>query len=142
MIVIVPIEKEKIPSLWYEMRDYLLKPMIQCTTIDRFPLDDILLSLITGARQSWVIFNAESDKIEAYFVTEITNYPNGSAVNLFLLGGENLDLWRDSLTDCLFDYAKAVGAKWLDTHSRRGFWKKALKNLDFKEESTHYSIAI
>ena len=135
------ISKEMIPSAWGDIRELLIKPMIKCTTIDRFPLDYLLLSLITGEKQAWFIFNEEKNKIVASFVTEIVQYPMGLAINLFLLGGEGLGDWRDELTSAMFNYAQEIGAKWLDTYSRRGFWE-TLQPLGFVEESTHYSISI
>ena len=141
MIQINKIPKEMIISAWGDIRELLIKPMIKCTTIDRFPLDYLLLSLIKGEKQAWFIFDDEQNKIIAAFVTENIQYPTGLAINLFLLGGEGLENWRDELTYTMFNYAQEIGAKWLDTYSRRGFWE-TLKPLGFVEESTHYSIAI
>ncbi|MGB4499633.1 MAG: hypothetical protein WBI40_13175 [Methylococcaceae bacterium] len=141
MIQVIKIPKEGVIDIWAEMRDSLLKPMVKCTTIDRFPLDFLLLSLIKGEKQAWIIWDGEQEIILASLVTEINHYPTGLAINLFLLGGESMDLWHEQLTHCLFNYAQEIGAKWLDTYSRRGFWK-TLENLNFNEESTHYSITI
>ena len=138
---IIKIQKEDIASVWYEIRELLKKPMIRSSTIERFPLDVLLSSLVSGEKQAWAIFDEKNNKTIVAFVTEKVNYPTGMAINLFLLGGENIEAWRESLTICLFNYAKESGAKWLDTYCRRGF-SKILSDLNFTEESTHFSISI
>jgi len=135
------IPKENIIDSWCDIRGNLIKPMIKSTTIDRFPLDFLLLSLIKGEKQAWVIWDETQNKMLAAFVTEIYQYPTGLAVNLFLLGGEDLDLWRELLAECLLKYTQEIGAKWLDTYCRRGFYKTLL-GFNANEESTHYSITI
>lgn len=141
-MMIYKIDKSEVANIWLAIRENIMKPLVRGSTIERFPVDVILLSLIDGTRQAWMIFDEVKGEMAAVFITEIHTYPTGAAVNLFLLGGENMAGWHKELKACLFDYASEVGAKWLDTYSRRGFWKAVLSNLAFKEESTHYSIEL
>lgn len=138
---IIQIQKEDVVSVWHEIRENLEKPLLRSSSIERFPLDIVLCSLVSGDRQAWAIFDEKNNKTLAAFVTEKNIYPTGMAINLFLLGGENLEAWRESLTICLFNYAKESGAKWLDTYCRRGF-SSILSDLNFKEETTHFSISL
>jgi hypothetical protein len=138
MIEIIKIPKEKVVDVWLDIRENLEKPLLRSTSIERFPLDTILLSLLKGEREAWMIWDKEQNKMLASFVLEIGHYPTGKSLILFLLGGEGFPLWVKLGSEFLFEYAQEIGAKWIDTYSRRGFFKNSVFSDFFTEETTHY----
>jgi len=78
--------------------------------------DDIVAGCYTGRFRLW-------SRKWACVVTEIHDYPQKRAVNIFLAGGD-LDVIRDGMPD-VAEYAKAIGATELTMTGRSG-WLRAL----------------
>jgi hypothetical protein len=138
MIEIIKIPKENVVDVWLDIRENLEKPLLRSTSSERFPLDTVLLSLINGEREAWVILDKEQNKMLASFVLEIGYFPTGKSLLLFLLGGEGFPLWVKAGNEFLLEYAKEIGARWIDTYARRGFFKNTVFSDFFNEETTHY----
>ena len=56
--------------------------------------------------------------------------------------GECMDEWGDLLHNAMVNYAKEVGAKWIDTGSRRGIGKKFYDRLGYKRKYETYSFEV
>ena len=120
-IMVYRMHPENIPANWPYMRGFLRDALEKQGTIHRQPLDFILLGLMTGETVGWIITN--NDKPVCAMVTKIDHYPMGTAVFVFLLGGEDWALWGDELDEALMKYAKEVDAKWVDTKCRKAIGK-------------------
>lgn len=139
---IYKIEKENIPIVWGEIRDYLEGALKKYEWQERFPIDYVLLTLLSGERQGWVIYDELTDKIVGAVVTEKIDYPLGRAVNGFLLGGENMDDWANLIDEAMVIYCQEVGARWFDTGSRRGLGRAYYSKLGYQETQTSYTKKI
>lgn len=121
MITIYQLQPDQIAANWPYMRGFLQSALEKQGTDQRYPLDYVLRELMTGASQSWMI--VVDDKPVCAMVTELHHYPLGTAVDIFLLGGEDWTVWGDDLDTALMTYANQVGAKWVDTRCRKGIGK-------------------
>jgi hypothetical protein len=142
MISIVKVDKEDVGAYWFFMRDFLNDALKKYKWDDRFPLDMLPLKLVYGEYQAFLILERDTQEIFGALVTETISYPLGNALNLFLLGGKEMELWVNDLDDALVLYAKEIGAKWIDTGSRRGIGKLYYPNLNYKEIQTCYTKEI
>ena len=88
MIEVFKINKEVIHEYWPHMRDFLQSALEKFGTHERFPIEYVLLDLTAGRSQGWVI--VESGTVVSAIVTEQIQYPLGKALNIFLVGGENI----------------------------------------------------
>lgn len=142
MIQILKIPKEEVGTYWSEMRDFLDSALKKHNWHHRFPLDFLTLKLFYGEYQSFLIYDSENGQVLGALVTENVVYPLGKAINIFLLGGKDMEKWVNQLDDALVFYAKEIGAKWIDTASRRGIGKLYYPQIGYKETQTNYTKEI
>lgn len=111
-----------LPSLLY----YLNKS--EFWTHGRAVVDDILQYLYTGKMQLWAIYQAESQKIDAYIITEIKQYPQCKMfVWQYGAGEPGVTEQCDELVfDTLEHAAKDSGCAGLEVFGRPG-WKPIAK---------------
>lgn len=125
---------------WPHVRGFLSAALNKYGVNERFPLDCVLLDLALEKSQLWVII--DNNIVKSAIVTEIEHYPLGDALILFLMGGESMEEWGDLLHDAMVKYAKEIGAKWIDTGSRRGIGKMFYDRLGYTRKYETYSYEI
>lgn len=125
---------------WPSMRDYLDAALKKFDTDKKYPLDYVLRDLIAGTAQGWLI--VQNDKPVSATVTEIQEYPLGKAVNIFLMGGDSMQDWGDELHEAIVKYAREIGAKWIETGSRRGIGKLFYDRLGYTRRYESYTYEV
>lgn len=140
MTEVYKIPKENIDQYWPVMRPYLDSALNKYGVNERFPLDHVLLDLCFGRSQGWIVVH-DGVPVSAV-VTEVEQYPLGSVMIIFLMGGESMDDWGDVLHQAMVAYAKEVGARWIDTGSRRGIGKKFYDRLGYTRKYETYSFEV
>lgn len=106
----------------------------------KYPLDYVLRDLVAGTAQGWLI--VQNDKPVSATVTEIQEYPLGKAVNIFLMGGDSMQDWGDELHEAIVKYAREIGAKWIETGSRRGIGKLFYDRLGYTRRYESYTYEV
>ena len=137
---IYKIAHDRVTSTWLHVRPFLDSALNKYGVNERFPLDCVLMDLVNGNSQLWVI--VENDKVVSATVTEVEHYPLGDQIIIFLMGGESMEDWGDMLHDAMVKYAKEIGAKWIDTGSRRGIGKKFYDRLGYTRKYETYSFEV
>ena len=137
---ILKIPKEQVIDSWLHVRSFLSSALNKYGVNERFPLDCILLDLLTGHSQLWVIL--ECNELKSAIVTEVEHYPLGDALIIFLMGGESMQDWGDLLHHAMVMHAKEINAKWIDTGSRRGIGKLFYDRLGYKRKYETYTYEI
>ena len=137
---IYKISIDQVPMYWPHVRKYLDAALKKYGVNERFPIDYVLLDLVLGKSQGWII--VDDDQIKSAIVTEIEHYPLGDQLIIFLVGGESMEDWGDMLHNAMVEYAKEVGAKWIDTGSRRGIGKKFYDRLGYTRKYETYSFEV
>lgn len=140
MIEIHKINRENVAETWPHMRDYFDAALRKFGMHERYPLDFVLRDLISGQSQSWLVL--DDNKLVSAVVTETIEYPLGKVLNLFLMGGENMDDWGDVLHEAMVKYAKEINARWIDTGSRRGIGKKFYDRLGYARKYENYTYEV
>ena len=129
-----------VAPMWLKVRPFLDAALNKYGVNERFPLDCVLADLVSGKSQLWIIVDA--DKIVSATVTEVEEYPLGKQLIIFLMGGDSMQDWGDLLHDAMVKYAKEVGAKWIDTGSRRGIGKMFYDRLGYTRKYETYSFEV
>lgn len=137
---IYKIEAKDIPDYWPHMRPFLDAALNKYGVNERFPIDYVLLDLMTGKSQGWVIVDDRT--VVSAIVTEVEKYPLGDVMIIFLVGGESMEDWGDMLHDAMVAHAKEVNAKWIDTGSRRGIGKLYYDRLGYTRKYETYSFEV
>lgn len=137
-IQIYKVDKEQVTEWWLHVRPFLESALCKFGVNERFPLDCVLRDLVNGRSQLWTI--ASNDQITSAVVTEVEHYPLGDALIIFLMGGESMQDWGDLLHDAMVKYADEIGAKWIDTGSRRGIGKMFYDRLGYSRKYETYSF--
>lgn len=138
---IYKLNKEDIPGVWLTIRPFLDAALNKYDVSKKFPLDCVLRDLVSGASQGWVIVN-DAGVVVSAIVTEIEHYPLCDTVIIFLMGGESMEDWGDLLHNAIVKYAQEVGAKWIETGSRRGIGKLFYDRLGYKRRYESYSYEV
>lgn len=122
------------------MRDYLDAALKKFGMDKKFPLDYVFRDLVAGTSQGWLI--TQDDKPVSAVVTEVQKYPLGDALNIFLMGGDSMENWGDELHEAMVKYAKFLGAKWIETGSRRGIGKLFYDRLGYTRRYETYTFEV
>lgn len=137
---IYKIESKDIPEYWIYMRPFLDSALNKYGMNERFPIDFVLMDLMLGKSQGWII--VDNDKVVSAVVTEVEKYPLGDVMMIFLMGGESMDDWGDYLHESMVKYAAENNIKWIDTGSRRGIGKKFYDRLGYTRKYETYSFEV
>jgi len=139
-MMIFKVQKENTSRVWIEVREYLDSALKKYGQDKRYPVDVLLSDILNGRMTLWVV--VDDHAVVCAAVTERIRYPLGDAINIFLTGGKGMESWGDLLHDAMVTYAKEVGAKWIDTASRRGIGKKFYDRLGYNRRQENYSYDI
>jgi hypothetical protein len=142
MMQIYKVPKNDVGLYWFQMRDFLDDALKKYNWHHRFPLDMLPIKLMQGDYQSFLIYDNATKVVLGALVTEVISYPLGDALNIFLLGGNEMQKWVSELDISLTLYAKEIGAKWIDTGTRRGIGKLYYPAIGYKEIQTSYTKEI
>lgn len=98
---------------------------------------DILGRVADGTAQVYLAEGREGER-QATLVTEVIDYPQGSALRVITLTGKDLRSWRNDLDWALMNLAEAMHCRWIEFAGREGF-EKALEGLGYEKVYTVYS---
>lgn len=102
----------------------LVEPMLLGALMKNIPLwntDDILEGIMKDELQLWIAYEDEKEEVIGAVVTQIMIYPRGKLVNVFLLGGNNIKMWKDKMAEKIEKFAREEGALYLQAIGRRGW---------------------
>ncbi len=93
----------------------------------RISIDDMYKFIVNKDVQLWAIHDGD---IHAVMTTQIINYPQSKAVNIFTVTGKQSELWLDLLIETITAWAKTQGCTAMQFTGRKG-WEKVLTNKGF-----------
>ena len=140
MIAVYKISQEQVLDYWPEMRDFLEKGLAAFDQHDLFPLDMVLRDLLLGDAQGWLA--TKDDMPICAVATRINSYPKGDAVLVWLMGGEYVQSWCATVHNAIVKYADEIGAKWVETNTRRGMGKLFQESLGYKRKHENYLYGV
>lgn len=116
--------------VWPLIKDYLNSALAQSGFDNRYNIDNLFDDIQSNNYLCWVV--TEKNVIKAAAITEIVDHPHGKSVYVFLVGGVEFDLWGDEMQKEFVDYAKCLGARWIDALVRPGFGKVLSKKYGYR----------
>jgi hypothetical protein len=129
------IPTEQCSYLWRYVKP-LLEPAIKESS-GRWQPEYVLVSLVNGYQQLWVVEEKNSKKIVAAATTQIIDYPEKRLFCMHFLGGKGWEDWCENLIDVCSKYAKQAGCDGVECNARPGFWKW-FKNIGWSKSSVMY----
>ena len=120
--------------VWEDARRFL-EPAIKSggrryniETVKKF-IDDRIIAL-------WVALNEEND-IKAVITTRVQQYPEGRALEMDWIGGEEMTEWLPEFHSTLESYARDMNCDFMAGQGRKG-WTKPLQTLGWEAEFVSY----
>lgn len=126
MIQVMWVSRMDVDKVWAGV-----EPLIDAAIKRWLPLmdtDDVLKSLHKDIMQLWIAYDDEKKKLYGAVVTEILPYPKAKMCNVFLLGGNDIRLWKDEMGAAIEDFAKKENCAFLQAMGREG-WHKLFPDM-------------
>lgn len=118
--------RDTLPYAW-EIAKHYFKEIIDRNS-GTATLEDVYAQLMRGEAILWV---AELDgNIKMMMVTEIHSYPQGGALRIWLLAGEDMKLWTEGIA-VVEAFGRANDCSFIEVFARRGL-EKVLRDLGFE----------
>lgn len=140
MVNVILLDKDDIPAFWEHIKSYLLDALNKSQWLERYPLPSLYADLLTGESQCWIVSKDQS--ILGVAVTQEIKYPLGKSLLVYLLGGQKMDEWVDSLHKNFDVYAQKNDIKWIDACARHGLGKKYLVRIGYSAATNHYCYKV
>jgi uncharacterized protein (DUF2126 family) len=105
----------------------------------KYTVDAIYANLKNQTMQLWVAY--KNTGLSAILVTQISNYPTGSRLCLFLFGGDGLDEYMEFFNQIIEGAKEKFNCKTLEIYGRPA-WEKKLKHIGFKKIQTIFTADI
>lgn len=113
------VAKPDVHKVWAKVEPMLLGALKK--NIPLWNTDDILEGVMKDELQLWIVYEDEDEEILGAVITQITIFPRGKLVNVFLLGGNNIRLWKDKMAEKIEKFAREEGCTYLQAIGRKGW---------------------
>ena len=130
------IKGENIEAWWPLVEEYLITALEH--GLGEYSTGDIKKSCKSKDMQLWVKMSKE---VEGAFITKISQYPQKNILCILLLAGKNFSSWRDEADVLLNAFGKENNCEYVELFGRKG-WGRALKDLDYKEQTRLFAKEI
>lgn len=125
---------EVVDVLWDEAKS-LLEPALKFAK-RRFTIESVKEHIDGQYIALWVAMDDEN-KLKAAITTRVQEYPNGRALEMDWIGGEEMDKWFPQFQEKLEEYARSMKCDFMTGQGRKG-WKKILQNAGWQEEHVSF----
>ena len=122
--------KSKDVEKWWHHVDAYINKALERQSLGEFTSNDIKMLCQSQDMQLWVNWD---NGVNAVGITQILNYPQSNTLLMFLLGGDNMDMWKQEGWDLLNAFGKANNCKHIQIYGRKG-WGNYLKDYGVKEQ--------
>ena len=125
---------EGIDVVWDDAKRWI-EPALKRSK-NRYNIEDIREYIEKKLLGLWVAFN-DDNEIKAAITTRVYDYPNGRALEMDWIGGEQMDEWLPQFQEKLEDYGRSMGCNVMLGQGRKG-WTKPLSQLGWEQESVFF----
>lgn len=126
MIEVEQFNPEKFARYWPAIQRELM--LVHDVWDDCWTLDSIFECTVHGRFQCWGAGDEERVKIVCW--TQVSNYPSGNILQVFLAIGQGIDEVLPQLDAVLEAYARHTGCRLIEVVGRKG-WLGKLKSMGF-----------
>lgn len=113
------VAKKDVEKVWLQVEPMLLGALKK--NIPLWDTDDILEAVMKDEMQLWIAYDDDDKKLLGSVITQILVYPRGKLVNVFLLGGNNIKMWKDKMADKIEAFAREEKCLYLQAIGRKGW---------------------
>lgn len=113
------VAKKDVEKVWPQVEPMLLGALKK--NIPLWDTDDILEAVMKDEMQLWIAYDDDDKKLLGSVITQILVYPRGKLVNVFLLGGNNIKMWKDKMADKIEAFAREEKCLYLQAIGRKGW---------------------
>ena len=113
------VAKPDVKKVWSQVEPMLLGALKK--NIPLWNTDDILEAVMKDEMQLWIAYDDDAEKLLGAVITQINIYPRAKLVNVFLLGGNNIRMWKDKMAEKIEKFAREEGCFYLQSIGRKGW---------------------
>lgn len=113
------VAKKDVEKVWAQVEPMLLGALKK--NIPLWNTDDILEAVMKDEMQLWIAYDDDDKKLLGSVITQILVYPRGKLVNVFLLGGNNIKMWKDKMAEKIEAFAREEKCLYLQAIGRKGW---------------------
>lgn len=113
------VAKKDVDKVWLQVEPMLLSALKK--NIPLWNTDDIYEGVMKDEMQLWIAYEDEEEKIYGAVITQVMVYPRGKLVNVFLLGGNNIRMWKDKMAEKIEAFSREEGCLYLQAIGRKGW---------------------
>ena len=113
------VAKPDVKKVWAQVEPMLLGALKK--NIPLWNTQDILDGVMKDEMQLWIAYDDDDQKLLGAVITQIMIYPRGKLVNVFLLGGNNIKMWKDKMAEKIERFAREEGCLYLQAIGRKGW---------------------
>ena len=122
---IVLVRPEEVDTFWGHIEDYIQKSSLR--SYYGCKAEHIYNDIVIEDSLLWVIL--EGTEVVGAIITTVHLYPNMKALQVNLIGGENLEGWIDFFHSFIESWAIEIGCSYIEGIGRKG-WKKYFPDYD------------
>lgn len=122
-----PVPAEDVHYVWPHVREALEVGLQRTSGQYFYTIEDVREALAGRTMQLWVV--VENRQLVASVITQVHKFPRASAVNIFLMGGSNLDKWMELARPVLSQWGEAQGCEYYSGGGRPA-WQRKLKSYE------------
>jgi hypothetical protein len=111
--------KGDVKKVWSQVEPMLLGALKK--NIPLWNTDDVLEAVMKDEMQLWIAYDDDKQTLLGSVITQIMVYPRGKLVNVFLLGGNNIKMWKDKMAEKIEKFAREEGCAYLQAIGRKGW---------------------
>jgi hypothetical protein len=121
---------------WGEFEPLIRLPLERTGAIENYQPEDILDRIEQGFFQCWAV--SDGGQLIAALVTQILNYPRRKVLDVYLVGGKDMNKWADNVWLALKEYGRQNGCT-----AARGFGREGwVKRLGVPEYDICWSVEL
>jgi len=126
VIASVGVSKYDVGKVWSKVEPFLLNALMKWLPV--WGTDDIYIELMNDRMQLWIAFDEGKEDLLGAVITQVMVFPKGKILNVMLLGGNNIKIWKESMYNAVRDFAKSEQCYALQAMGRKG-WTPLFPNM-------------
>lgn len=136
-VTVVPVARSELSRV-IMAAEGLLEPAVDRVSND-VRMQDIWENVWAGRNMLWLVYM--DDGLKAALTTSIVEHPRRKNLKVEFMGGKDMHLWMDAVTDTLADVARHAELDAVEADGRKGF-EKFVSGSRFEPTHTRYVMEL
>lgn len=118
-ISVIWINKEDAERIWPQVEPFLVSALKRWLPV--YFSSDLLDMVKKDQLQLWIITDNDAKKLYGSALTEIRNYPRAKMLNIFMLGGKDMNKWKAKMEGAMETFAYSQNCEIIQAIGRSGW---------------------